>query len=288
MALGTYFRVCCVCVLIGILNTSKCSNAQSCDHGDSPALFQPLVQLSKRPRIYVADNVFTREQCEQLIELAKDNLVAGNTMDQYGQHQKKKKKVRRAKQALLRDVNASNGIVQLFRDKMSSLALMPEENGEPLAVMKYGYGDYYGLHFDSSLSVGRYATVMVYLNDVRWGGETVFPWAKRTEMSWQHADIFGFGRDINELRGVTVEPPIESVCTPDSNSLLIKPKQGRAVIFFTHLPDLKRESYAAMHGGCPLTDYDEEKWIVNLFIDWYTIANDMQTVLNAVNMYQWE
>ncbi len=39
-------------------------------------------------------------------------------------------------------------------------------------------GAKYEFHYDSNVAVGRISTLLVYLNDVDNGGETVFPFAR--------------------------------------------------------------------------------------------------------------
>lgn len=280
---------CLLYLILFVLVTLSQSDINECP-ADTP-LFQPLLRISKKPRIYIADNVFSEEECDKLISLAKDKLITASTISPKGQKHSstQRQKYRSAKQAAFH-ATEGDGLVQMFRDKMSNMALMPEEHGEPLSVIKYEENDSYGLHFDSSLAVGRYVTVMVYLNDVdpNAGGHTVFPWAQRTEESMFYSGVTGTGRDIGELRSISIEPDIELVCDADSDSTMIRPKRGRVLIWFTHRPDLKRESYAAMHGGCPING-DHEKWIATLFIDWFPFQteNDIRKMLNSVSLEKW-
>jgi hypothetical protein len=59
------------------------------------------------------------------------------------------------------------------------------ENAEPIQVLRYEIGQKYDAHFDYfrdtvNLRFGgqRVATVLMYLTDVKRGGETVFPYAE--------------------------------------------------------------------------------------------------------------
>ena len=260
-------------------------DSQTC--GSTGSSGQPMLQLSKKPRIYMADNIFTAEECQRLIKVAQPQMTISNVIGSDGK--RKDSKSRKAKQTGLLD-NMGDGIVKIFRERMANMALMPVESAEPLSVIRYDASDHYGLHFDSSLTVGRLATVMVYLNDVDegHGGHTVFPWAQRTEAAMHHPDVLGTGRDIDELRAINVEPPIAGVCKEDSDSLLIKPQTGRVVVWFNHQPDLKRESYAAMHGGCPVSG-KKPKWIATLWIKWFEEErNDMKTLLSATGLQKWQ
>ncbi|GAB5368052.1 hypothetical protein AAMO2058_001284700 [Amorphochlora amoebiformis] len=247
-------------------------------------LAQTPVRLSSEPRIYVIDGLFSEDECDLLIEAGRSHITDANVMSGSKATKTNKNKFRDASTTSL---FPTVPIVKEFRKRMADLAMLPEENGEPLQLTRYKEGQKYGLHFDSSTSVGRLATVLVFLNSVEDGGELVFPWATR-DVDSSHVDgVSGFGRDIQELKNVKIEPPISLVCRKDKNSLKISPHPGRAVVFFTHAPDLKRESYRAMHGGCPIRK--GEKWISQLFIDWNPVGttNTFERLVKTAGLDNW-
>lgn len=185
--------------------------------------------------------------------------------------------------------NSSEEIVQHFRSLMANLAMLPIENSEVLQLTRYTPGQKYGLHFDSSLNVGRVVTVLVFLDEVIEGGELVFPWAK-LRAGVELDGVSGPGRNISDLVGVHVEPDIDAMCALDSGSLLIAPRVGRVALFYSHRPDLRRESYAAMHGGCRVTQ--GTKFIAQLWFDWSIFGNSnsnhIATIFQHVGMSQWQ
>ncbi|WP_153102185.1 prolyl hydroxylase family protein [Paraburkholderia hayleyella] len=82
---------------------------------------------------------------------------------------------------------AEDELIERLERRMAALMNWPIENGEGLQVVRYGVGAEYQPHFDYFppefpgsevfLERGgqRVATLLIYLNDVEEGGETVFP-----------------------------------------------------------------------------------------------------------------
>jgi prolyl 4-hydroxylase len=142
-----------------------------------------LMRMS-RPVIAVLDQVLSDEECEQLKQMTAGRLtpsavVAPGT----GSHE-------------VMDIRSSEGVYfpcgeteLLVRIEARTAAIMhwPNENGEGLQVMHYTVGGEYVPHHDyfpasdegsaAHLRVGgqRVSTLIMYLNDVEDGGETIFP-----------------------------------------------------------------------------------------------------------------
>jgi prolyl 4-hydroxylase len=138
----------------------------------------------ERPVIVLLESVLSNEECAELIELARPRLKPSTVVDP------------RTGANAVADYRNSEGmfflpgetalIARLDR-RISQLMNGPEENGEGLQVLRYGPGGHTAAHFDflipsnptneASLqrSGQRVSTLMVYLNDVAQGGETVFP-----------------------------------------------------------------------------------------------------------------
>jgi prolyl 4-hydroxylase len=82
---------------------------------------------------------------------------------------------------------AEDAFIERIDRRLSSLMNWPLENGEGLQVLHYGPGAEYRPHYDyfdpdqagsavHTASGGqRVSTLVVYLNDVAGGGETIFP-----------------------------------------------------------------------------------------------------------------
>lgn len=141
------------------------------------------------PNLILLGDVMTADECAQLIALARPRLQPSRVVDpQTGV-----------------DVTASyrNSMGMFFRleetpfvarldRRLSAVMNLPFENGEGLQVLRYGEGGATAPHFDYLLPTNdanrasiarsgqRVSTLLIYLNDVGGGGETVFP-----HVGWQ-------------------------------------------------------------------------------------------------------
>lgn len=137
-----------------------------------------------RPVVAVLDQVLDDAECDAFREMAMARLErssvvspdsgANTVMD-----------IRTSEGAYFH--RAENPLVQRIDARVSALMGLPEEHGEGLQVMRYGVGGEYVPHFDyfapdqkgsaSHIATGgqRVSTLIMYLNDVEAGGETIFP-----------------------------------------------------------------------------------------------------------------
>ncbi|KAF1009378.1 MAG: hypothetical protein GAK28_00015 [Luteibacter sp.] len=142
-----------------------------------------LVRLAQ-PVVAVLDGVLSIEECDAFRDMAaarlKRSMVVGG--QQGG--------------TVVMDIRTSDGayfqrgeneLVARLDARISRIMRWPEERGEGLQVMRYGVGGEYQPHFDyfdpneaggiACMREGgqRVATLIMYLNDVEGGGETIFP-----------------------------------------------------------------------------------------------------------------
>ncbi len=143
-----------------------------------------VLQRVQRPMVVTLAGVLDDEECERLIELAAPRLQRSTVTDP------------RTGTTVVGDHRNSDGVFFRLREnpfiaqldeRLSALMNCPVENGEGLQVLRYGPGGQVRPHFDflvpsnatNSESIARsgqrLSTLIVYLNDVLEGGETVFP-----------------------------------------------------------------------------------------------------------------
>lgn len=143
--------------------------------------------------------------------------------------------------------------------RTASLVRMPRNHQEYAQVLRYGNGEKYDAHHDyfeptlyqndkATLDYidggrkNRMATVFWYLSDVEEGGETVFP-------------RFGLAPDDYSYS-----------MTDCNGGLKVKPKRGKAIIFYSLKPDGGRDEYS-LHGACPVKEgvkWAANKWVWNV------------------------
>jgi prolyl 4-hydroxylase len=137
-----------------------------------------------RPQIIVFDDVLTVDECEAIIARSRDRLQPSTTVN--GETGVAETHSHRTSEGIYFQHGENEFIARLER-RFASLMNCPIENGEGLQVLRYKIGGEYRPHFDyfppiqSGAKVHvrqggqRVATLIVYLNDVEAGGETIFP-----------------------------------------------------------------------------------------------------------------
>lgn len=143
-----------------------------------------VLQRLGSPAIVTLESVLTGEECERLIAMAQPRLRPSTVVD--GASGANVAVARRGSEGMFFRLNEDPFIARLD-ERLCALMNGPAQNSEGLQVLRYGPGGQYPPHFDflvpsnpsSALSIARsgqrISTLIVYLNDVLEGGETVFP-----------------------------------------------------------------------------------------------------------------
>ena len=138
----------------------------------------------KEPDIVLVDNFLTIEECDLLVEAASPKLEPSVVVDDATGGQKEH--AGRVGMGMSFSVG-ENELVQRIESRIAELLAMPIEHGEPIQVLFYKMTGQYKPHYDffaeetvkrqSYQDQGgqRVLTVIMYLNDVDSGGETIFP-----------------------------------------------------------------------------------------------------------------
>eukprot|EP00271_Cylindrocystis_brebissonii_P012405 TRINITY_DN308_c0_g1_i3.p1 TRINITY_DN308_c0_g1~~TRINITY_DN308_c0_g1_i3.p1 ORF type:complete len:207 (+),score=23.15 TRINITY_DN308_c0_g1_i3:991-1611(+) len=138
-------------------------------------------------------------------------------------------------------------IVKRIEERIAKWTFLPVENGEAIQVLRYNLGQKYDAHYDffpddkeKQLGGNRYATVLIYLSDVEFGGETIFPHAEaaahQADGTWSECGMKGLG---------------------------VKPAKGDALLFFSLKPDASSDQFS-MHAACPVVrgvKWSATKWL---------------------------
>jgi prolyl 4-hydroxylase len=187
-----------------------------------------IAAFYERPCVAILDNVFSHEECDELIKRSVDKLKRSETVDPVT-----------GEPIIIEERTSSGTFYQLNEDpfistldrRISEIMCQPITHGEGLQVLRYGVGAEYKPHFDyfpeeeegsykhTANGGQRISTLVVYLNDVEQGGDTYFP----------------------EI------------------GLSVKPRKGSAV-YFEYCNSLGQVDPKTLHGGAPVIQ--GEKWIV--------------------------
>ncbi|KAI8102935.1 hypothetical protein M9434_005726 [Picochlorum sp. BPE23] len=201
--------------------------------------------LDEDARIFLFENFLTEEECDHLVNLAQDHLQrSGVVSNKKGESSVSD--VRTSRGTFLR--RGQDEWVQEIERRIARWTLLPVGNGEGLQILRYDKSQKYDGHFDYFFDEqngeknggNRFATVLMYLNTVEEGGETVFP-------------------NIPAPNGDN--GPDYSACA--RHHLAAKPRKGDAVLFHSIKPngELERRS---LHTACPVikgVKWSAPKWI---------------------------
>jgi prolyl 4-hydroxylase len=137
-----------------------------------------------QPMVAILDNFMSDDECDELVQLSRLKLQRSTIVDpSTGQDR------------VIEDRKSSgtffalneNALVARLDRRISDVMHWPVQNGEGLQILNYQKGGEYKNHFDYfppedpgsavHLSKGgqRVSTLVMYLNDVDQGGETIFP-----------------------------------------------------------------------------------------------------------------
>lgn len=199
----------------------------------------PVLMRLDQPQLILFDNVFTADECDEVIEMARERLQPSATIDPATGllEQAENRKSESCTFAV-----SENSFVDSIDRRISALMNWPLEKGEGLQVVHYETGGRYASHFDyfppadpgciPHLVCGgqRTATLIVYLNDVEAGGETFFSRA----------------------------------------GISFSPRKGQA-LYFRYFNNRGQLDPATQHAGQPVLS--GEKWIINKWMRRYGITD---------------
>lgn len=129
---------------------------------------------NEEPLVLVLENVLTDKECEQLIQLSKDRLDRSKIGTTHEVNE-----IRTSSGMFFE--NAENELITKIEKRISEIMCIPVEHAEGIQVLNYKPGQEYKPHFDyfseasKAANNNRINTLVMYLNDVEKGGETLFP-----------------------------------------------------------------------------------------------------------------
>ncbi len=137
-----------------------------------------------RPEVLILESLLTDAECDELIARATEKLAPSTTVDPLtGEAKTIQDRTSVGTYFPIED----NEFIARLDHRLADIGNLPVENSEGIQILRYGVGGEYKPHFDyfpphqtgSSAHTAnggqRVATVVMYLNDVEEGGETIFP-----------------------------------------------------------------------------------------------------------------
>jgi prolyl 4-hydroxylase len=138
----------------------------------------------ERPEVLLLESVLSHDECDELVRRANEKLSPSTTVDPISGEMKPVQD--RTSVGTYFPLEDNELIARLDR-RLAEIAKLPLDHSEGIQILRYSVGGEYKPHFDffppneagSSVHTAqggqRIATIVMYLNDVEEGGETVFP-----------------------------------------------------------------------------------------------------------------
>ncbi|MBP0590025.1 2OG-Fe(II) oxygenase [Paraburkholderia sp. LEh10] len=153
----------------------------------------------ERPQVIAFGNVLSADECTELIERARHRLKRSTTVNP-DSGQEDVIQLRTSEGFWFQ--RCEDPFIERLDRRIAALMGEPLEHGEGLQILHYTAGGEYRAHFDyfppgqsgsavhTARGGQRVATLIVYLNDVEGGGETVFPDAGLAVMARQGSAVY--------------------------------------------------------------------------------------------------
>lgn len=232
---------------------------------------QVPVQLSEFPPIYLVDDFASTGEMEEMYGSAEPYMKEAEVMNSDAGLTNRKPSDRKAKAVTLLTPLWTEPTASLVR-RMDAVTMRPHRYGQHILITRYDVGDYYNLHVDSSVAVGRHITAILFLEEPERGGELVFPWAERLRESGDVGGVSGEGLPRLETEFVATDWPLnETLCGDNSQALRIRPRAGRLVVFHSHNPMGKLLKPRAIHASCPVLE--GHKRLAQRWYQWWPLQD---------------
>ncbi|MET1254338.1 2OG-Fe(II) oxygenase [Aliikangiella maris] len=145
---------------------------------------QVLLTLDQ-PHVILFGDFLSSEECDQIVADSKPKLRPSTVINAVSGSYDTDNQIRTSYGSSFK--RKENDLVKRVEKRISALTGCPEKHAEPIQILNYAPGAEYKPHMDyfdpkfsgnaNVLAMGgqRYATLIMYLNDVDVGGSTVFP-----------------------------------------------------------------------------------------------------------------
>ncbi|KAH3775959.1 hypothetical protein DPMN_177369 [Dreissena polymorpha] len=254
--------------------------------------FYTRITRAVRPPIFEIPNFLSDEECDQIIESAKNNglnvsnLFGAEIQDELNSDIPLSEVTRVSEQTWLQRSHFGEEFWNRLLNRLARLTEFDIEvinRSEYVQVVSYAPGGHYHAHLDSTdrydlpccfqercdgktltpqwadcCRICRYITVLYYLNNAEEGGETAFPLTDASDSTLVEKTVDLEKQDWHNL---------SYYCY--NSSLVVKPVRGTAIMWYNHFIDeqtgyLGKADQRSQHGGCDLLK--GRKWIANNWI----------------------
>eukprot|EP01062_Namystynia_karyoxenos_P006298 TRINITY_DN12205_c0_g1_i1.p1 TRINITY_DN12205_c0_g1~~TRINITY_DN12205_c0_g1_i1.p1 ORF type:complete len:292 (+),score=85.87 TRINITY_DN12205_c0_g1_i1:60-935(+) len=225
--------------------------------------------VSRSPLLYEFADFVSAAEAAHLIALAEGSLSAAECYrnPEDGGNVREEEMRTGQNTVLSTELEESDPVLRSVLERIHRAVMVPLSYGVSTQVTRYGDGEKYELHQDSTMERGTRSTFLLYLSTLSesQGGHTVFP-----HNITAPADDAPAEAPPPHPAALRERPALARYC--DSPSVLrVRPRLGLGVHWFNHHPDLSPDP-SALHGSCPVRG-GGVKWIMQRWIRWFTEAN---------------
>jgi prolyl 4-hydroxylase len=158
-----------------------------------------VLMRCERPQVIVFGDVLSPEECSEMIERSRHRLKRSTTVNP---DTGKEDVIRNRTSEGIWYQRGEDPFIEMLDRRIASLMNWPVENGEGLQILHYGTTGEYRPHYDyfppdqpgsavhTAQGGQRVATLVIYLNDVPDGGETIFPEAGMSVAASQGGAVY--------------------------------------------------------------------------------------------------
>ncbi|MFM0609055.1 2OG-Fe(II) oxygenase [Paraburkholderia sediminicola] len=158
-----------------------------------------VLMRCERPQVIVFADVLSPDECNEMIERSRHRLKRSTTVNPLTG---KEDVIRNRTSEGIWYQRGEDAFIEQMDRRISGLMNWPVENGEGLQILHYGTTGEYRPHFDyfppdqtgsavhTAQGGQRVATLVIYLNDVPDGGETIFPEAGMSVAARQGGAVY--------------------------------------------------------------------------------------------------
>ena len=215
-----------------------------------------LTTLSLQPLVFTMDPLLTKKECKYIIKKATPEMEVSPVSHIDSDIGKPDSQWRTSTQARL--PKGGGKVVSKIERRAHALLNVPESHGEPLQVLRYEVGQKYDAHhdyFDPELYAGQ-----PHMLEMVEGGKR----NRLATLLWYMQEPSGGGGETHFPRAGGLPVPHSFLCGENDSGIKVKPKQGKATLFYSLRPDGAPDPFS-LHGGCPPIG-DGRKWAVNKWV----------------------